>query len=169
MSIVFLLVDLINWEEVIDIFHVRCLPKHAQACPYRTKIALSPILLLNNVYFSILNLFNYFCYPIILAKQQLNFKNFKYNSDICQFFLNWVESNFGLLLLLFKIPSLRIIYGLRNPIHFQILNIALLVHFIFTGVQTSSACYILLIYLPIGMICNEKLLSYFKDPCRQSF
>ena len=55
-------------------------------------------------------------------------------------FLNWVESNFGLLLLLFKIPSLRIIYGLRNPIQFQILNITLLVHFIFTGVQTSSAC-----------------------------
>ena len=58
MSIVSLLVDLINWEEVIDIFHVTCLPKHAQACPYQTKIALSPILLLNNVYFLVLNLFS---------------------------------------------------------------------------------------------------------------
>ena len=48
-----------NWEEVIDIFHdVTCLPKHARACPYRTEIALSPILLLNNVYFLVLNLFS---------------------------------------------------------------------------------------------------------------
>ena len=40
------------WEEVIDLFYdVTCLPKHARACPYRTEIALSPIILLNNVYF----------------------------------------------------------------------------------------------------------------------
>ena len=99
-----------DWEEVIDIFHdVTCLPKHAQAFSYRTKIALSPILLLNNVYFLILNLFsktthpiwlifdqnvfnvnrvlkfNQFCHPIILAKQRLNFKNFEYSSDTSQF------------------------------------------------------------------------------------
>ncbi len=53
-----------NWEEVIEIFHdVTCLPKHAQACPYRTK---------QNQHF-------------LRYKQQLNFKNFEYNSDICQF------------------------------------------------------------------------------------
>ena len=47
------------WEEVIDIFQdVTCLPKHAQACPYLTEIALSPIILLNNLYFLILNLFS---------------------------------------------------------------------------------------------------------------
>ena len=47
------------WEEVIDLFYdVTCLPKHARACPYRTEIALSPILLWNNVYFLNLNQFN---------------------------------------------------------------------------------------------------------------
>ena len=56
-----------DWEEVIDIFHdVTCLPKHARACPHGTKIALSPILLLNNVYFLILNLISNTTHPIWL-------------------------------------------------------------------------------------------------------
>ena len=60
-----------GWEEVIDIFHhVTCLPKHARACPYRTKIALSPILLLNNMYFLILNLFSKTTHPIWLIFDQ---------------------------------------------------------------------------------------------------